>query len=481
MKSLIKICLLLLPFFANGQDVSILDSTLNNKWVTLDKDWRYQKGDNKEWANPTFVDSSWKEFDFFNLNMPDGKNAIANRGEFVWFRTQIKADSTLNKAIVLNIAQFGASEIYLDGKLIHQLGTLSTDVNQVIFNNPRLQILELPLEKGKEQVLAIRFVNAQYKFPIYSNTNGLIRIAATTLSNANSSDVIKNSRIAYNRRFLNNYYIALGISILMFIIFSSFFLFFPSEKINGYFASSIFGLILFCVGVIWNIGYEGDVFWIKFCYDTTVVVAISSYIYCIYQVFNQQIDIFYKIIVLLGIVTIVCFFLYDPDTVAQIWSILANLNVLRIASKSWKNNRFGSILFIGYILFYILFWSLINLYGFGLVQINLGEFIPFTLMLSPIFLSIYLGYNFGKRSQDLRLNLERVHKLSKEKESILYSQNEMLEKKVEERTSELNHSIENLKATQAQLIQSEKMASLGELTAGIAHEIQNPLNFVNNF
>ena len=38
-----------------------------------------------------------------------------------------------------------------------------------------------------------------------------------------------------------------------------------------------------------------------------------------------------------------------------------------------------------------------------------------------------------------------------------------------------------MKNTQSQLIQSEKMASLGELTAGIAHEIQNPLNFVNNF
>jgi len=45
----------------------------------------------------------------------------------------------------------------------------------------------------------------------------------------------------------------------------------------------------------------------------------------------------------------------------------------------------------------------------------------------------------------------------------------------------LNQTVDSLKRTQSQLIQSEKMASLGELTAGIAHEIQNPLNFVNNF
>ncbi|WP_161971818.1 two-component regulator propeller domain-containing protein [Algoriphagus kandeliae] len=54
-------------------------------------------------------------------------------------------------------------------------------------------------------------------------------------------------------------------------------------------------------------------------------------------------------------------------------------------------------------------------------------------------------------------------------------------KEIEKAYQELNQTHENLKATQSQLIQAEKMASLGELTAGIAHEIQNPLNFVKNF
>ncbi len=59
--------------------------------------------------------------------------------------------------------------------------------------------------------------------------------------------------------------------------------------------------------------------------------------------------------------------------------------------------------------------------------------------------------------------------------------NVRLFEQVQERTRELSESLEDLRTAQDRLVQTEKLASLGQLTAGIAHEIKNPLNFVNNF
>jgi signal transduction histidine kinase len=73
----------------------------------------------------------------------------------------------------------------------------------------------------------------------------------------------------------------------------------------------------------------------------------------------------------------------------------------------------------------------------------------------------------------------QVHKYQKAR--TVRKERENAQKKELEQAKEIKKAYSELKATQSQLIQSEKMASLGELTAGIAHEIQNPLNFVNNF
>ncbi len=105
------------------------------------------------------------------------------------------------------------------------------------------------------------------------------------------------------------------------------------------------------------------------------------------------------------------------------------------------------------------------------------------VVLFTSFLIVFIS-NQRKKLQ-YHKNMQALHQ---EQQQALLQQNILLEQRVLERTAELSAqketlltTLSELKASQLQLVQKEKMASLGQLTAGIAHEIQNPLNFVLNF
>ncbi len=119
----------------------------------------------------------------------------------------------------------------------------------------------------------------------------------------------------------------------------------------------------------------------------------------------------------------------------------------------------------------------------------LNEWNSFFTLIGIFWMILFFSWLLFKRYESIQQKLaEEIidkERLEKEKEAeknlLMSQQNELLEIQVKDRTKALLESIDDLKSTQSQLVQSEKMASLGELTAGIAHEIQNPLNFVNNF
>ncbi|WP_040006514.1 sensor histidine kinase [Fibrisoma limi] len=144
----------------------------------------------------------------------------------------------------------------------------------------------------------------------------------------------------------------------------------------------------------------------------------------------------------------------------------------------------------------LFFWwsyTLVGTFARIYYQININRYLPpifeyaeticFAWMIIFFSGALINRYNMTRR-QVVQQAIEK-EQLEKEREiersRMIASQNERLEQQVRERTAELQQSLETLRATQDQLVQKEKLASLGELTAGIAHEIQNPLNFVNNF
>jgi signal transduction histidine kinase len=157
-------------------------------------------------------------------------------------------------------------------------------------------------------------------------------------------------------------------------------------------------------------------------------------------------------------------------------ALLFAICAISLSLRGERKARFYLFAWLGLIIGVVLYTLVIS----GVMHFTLSApyFIPAGIIIETVFLSIALADNINQlRKSNERANLRVIEEVSRNEE-LIRNQNIDLERKVKERTKQLENAINELKDTQSQLVQSEKMASLGVLTAGIAHEINNPINFV---
>lgn len=166
----------------------------------------------------------------------------------------------------------------------------------------------------------------------------------------------------------------------------------------------------------------------------------------------------------------------------QVTAVIAAVYMLVVAARVYS---------LGYnpAKFFLLAWSvfLLGVCSFVLKDYNILPYNTFTYNMMPFgsalevtLLSFALADKINTFKKEKEESQAEALRVITENERLVREQNIVLEIKVKERTEELELALTDLKEAQSQLVDSEKMAGLGQLTAGIAHEINNPINFVTS-
>jgi two-component system NtrC family sensor kinase len=450
---------------------------------TLKTGWKFKNGDNPDFAKVAYDDHAWQSIDPA-LPMPK-MPASAQRG-IGWLRIKLHISPAFRQTAALRIVSIAAVEVYFNGRLVRQEGTINnvrkTGRGYAELSNP----IDLPEDTNAVQVLAIRFANQ----PSLSHYNRYLQPPLLGAAITNTPQLLNYIRTNELRIFS----MLVGVSILslLAVFHLTLWRYHNSNRANLYFACYAICYALFLILSIrkYYPTYIDEGFFMGLASSVFFLTSALFGTKALCLLFGFKPGVYYRVLIItavLGFIGAVFIeqFVNNLSTAVAITVIAAELWLTLKAV--WHKRRGAPIVAAGFL---VGLAGLIFYYHVfqGTLLLPVVTAICLTTLGPPIAISLFLGREFALDSQLLALKLHEVEELSaaniaqeQEKLRILASQNETLEIRVTERTTELNETLNNLRQTQTQLIQSEKMASLGELTAGIAHEIQNPLNFVNNF
>ncbi len=488
---------------AKSRDQVYVDSLTSKEFLL--KNWKVTSGDAASYGSVNYDDSSWDSI-VLGTSFSKKLRSYFDKDGYAWLRTKVYVGNPKPTPAIFTLSQIGASELYLNGEMIRKWGDMTS--KKVKAYNPTFEPIMVSLEGDSTHTIAIKLALPKNHFSL----NGGISkrpIMELTVSNKDNYDFVAplspwNSRIFWTL-------IKLGVFLILSIIHFYFYRSQKSKKSNLYFFLFAFSLFLSEALFMYFRSYVENVGWYA-TRDILNLILVSTlsnifFLTAIYKEFNTKYGPWYYIVFsgFVGISVVGIFMQNIPlDFLKFIVNIAFVILTIVVTTKALgKKNPRASIILVGlyspFILILIAFLSIIFYpivtgdYSFMYdrnpnesMSIKTGMFMGIFLMtgkdlLTAICLSLYISLEYTQVNKDLEKKLEDINDLSREKEYILESQKETLEKEVLNRTTELKNTIEQLKTTQDQLVQKEKLASLGELTAGIAHEIQNPLNFVNNF